>query len=186
MASLIEEHVAEEFRQALAGDTDIYRQLLQKITPVIRGLVHSKMPSFDAASVEDVVQEALLAIHSKRHTWQQDKPLLPWIYAIARYKSIDALRAQRSGDAGPDLDIDDFKEIEAPLVDVGKALDVDTAVSHLDGKLASVVRAIGVEGAGIEETGKRLSMSENAVRVAFHRGLKQLVGLRSTLLGDAD
>lgn len=186
MASLVEEQVAEEFRLALAGDTVVYRQLLQKITPVIRGLVSSKIPSFDAASVEDVVQEALLAVHSKRHTWQQDKPLLPWIYAIARYKSIDALRAQRSGGAGPDLDIDDFEDIEAPPSDTEQSLDVDTAVSHLDGKLASVVRAIGVEGASVQETGERLSMSENAVRVAFHRGLKQLVSLRSTLLGDAD
>ncbi|MGB0865178.1 MAG: sigma-70 family RNA polymerase sigma factor [Granulosicoccaceae bacterium] len=184
MATLQEEQVAAEFKKALAGDMVIYRELLQKITPVIRGVVHSKLPSFDAASVEDVVQEVLLAIHSKRQTWQQDKPLLPWIYAIARYKSIDALRAQNKGEAGADLDIDEIDELEAPPSTLEQNLDVQAAVDKLDGKLASVVRAIGIEGVSVSEAGDRLAMSENAVRVAFHRGLKQLVGLRTSLMGE--
>jgi len=184
MATLKEEQVVAEFKKALAGDMVVYRQFLQSMTPVIRGIVHNKLPSFDAASVEDIVQEVLLAIHSKRHTWQQDKPLLPWIYAIARYKSIDALRAQNKGDAGPDLDIDEIDEIEAPPSDTEQQMDIATAVKQLDGKLASVVHAIGVEGISAKEASTRLAMSENAVRVAFHRGLKQLVSLRASLTGE--
>ena len=42
--------------------------------------------------VEDVVQEVLLVIHLKRHTWDQSKPIGPWIMAIARNKMIDDLR----------------------------------------------------------------------------------------------
>lgn len=184
MATLKEEQVAAEFKKALAGDMVIYREFLQKITPVIRGVVHSKLPSFDSASIEDVVQEVLLAVHSKRQTWQQDKPLLPWLYAIARYKAIDALRAQNKGDAGADLDIDEIDEIEAPASTLEQNMDVQAAVDKLDGKLANVVRAIGVEGISVQEAGERLEMSDNAVRVAFHRGLKQLVSLRTSLMGE--
>ena len=184
MATLKEELVAAEFKKALAGDMVIYREFLQRITPVIRGVVHSKLPSFDAASVEDIVQEVLLAIHSKRQTWQQDKPLLPWIYAIARYKSIDALRGQNKNQAGSDLDIDEIDEIAAPPSSLEQNMDVQAAVDKLDGKLGNVVRAIGVEGISVQEAGVRLEMSENAVRVAFHRGLKQLVNLRTTLMGE--
>lgn len=184
MGALKEEQVAAQFRQALAGDMVVYRQFLQSITPVLRGLVQNRLPTFDAASVEDIVQEVLLAIHSKRQTWETDKPLLPWIYAIARYKSIDALRAQDRGGAGADLDIDEIDELEAPPDTLEQSLDVQAAIGELDGKLASVVRAIGVEGISIREAGDRLDMSENAVRVAFHRGLKQLVNLRSKLTGD--
>lgn len=183
MATLIEEQVAAQFKQALAGDMAIYREFLQRITPVIRGLVQSKLPSFDAASVEDVVQETLLAIHAKRQTWQQDKPLLPWIYAIARYKSVDALRSKDKSGTGEELDIDEIEEIEAPPSTLEQSLDVEVAVRQLDGKVAGVVQAIGVEGISVRETGDRLAMSENAVRVAFHRGLKQLVGMRTTLTG---
>jgi RNA polymerase sigma-70 factor (ECF subfamily) len=28
---------------------------------------------------EDIVQETLLAIHVKRHTWQDDAPVTPWL-----------------------------------------------------------------------------------------------------------
>lgn len=184
MGALNEEEIAAQFRLALAGDMTVYRRCLQRITPVVRGLVQSKLPSLDDASVEDVVQEVLLAIHSKRQTWETDKPLLPWIYAIARYKSIDALRARNKNPAGDELDIDEIDEIEAPEGTLEQSLDVETAIGNLDGKLASVVRAIGVEGISVRETGDRLAMSENAVRVAFHRGLKQLVNLRGQLTGE--
>ncbi len=185
MAVLNEAKTAAAFKQALDGDNDVYRAFLQDISPVVRGLVTRKLPSFDSMGVEDVVQETLLAIHSKRHTWQPEKPLLPWIYAIARYKSIDALRARgRGGAAASDIDIDEIEEIEAPPSDFEESLDVSTAVNKLDGKLASVVRALGVEGISVQEASERLSMSENAVRVAFHRGLKQLVQMRSSLFGD--
>lgn len=184
MATLDEATVATAFKAALAGDMDVYRQFLQSITPVIRGLIHSKVPSLDAASVEDIVQETLLAIHNKRHTWQKDKPVLPWVYAIARYKSIDALRAHNKNDSGSDLDIDEIEEIAALPSNTEQQLDIETAVAQLDGKLESVVRAIGIEGISPKEAGDRLAMSENAVRVAFHRGLKQLVSLRSSLIGE--
>ena len=32
-----------------------------------------------------MIQETLLAVHLKRHTWQDDRPFLPWLRAIARY-----------------------------------------------------------------------------------------------------
>lgn len=183
MAVLEEEKIAAVFRAALSGDTPAYRNFLQEITPVIRGLVRSRLPSFDASHLEDVVQESLLAIHSKRHTWQQNRPLLPWIYAIARYKSIDALRAQHKEQATVAFDIDEVEGVTASSSTTEQDIDVESAVSALDGKLGAVVRAIGIEGISVTETGSRLSMSDNAVRVAFHRGLKQLIKLRPALIG---
>ena len=54
------------------------------------------------ADVEDAVQETLLAIHLKRHTWDPEQPLAPWVYAIARHKVVDALRrrGRRRADQG--------------------------------------------------------------------------------------
>ena len=46
----------------------------------------------DRQRAEDIVQETLLAIHAKRHTWAVEAAVLPWVYAIARYKLIDAFR----------------------------------------------------------------------------------------------
>lgn len=77
-------------RAANAGDGRAYGRFLHEITPVLRGLLRSRGRALVADAHEDVLQEVLLAIHAKRHTWREDAPLLPWLYAIARYKLADA------------------------------------------------------------------------------------------------
>ena len=57
---------------------------------------------------EDVVQETLLAIHLKRHTWRADGPVLPWVFAIARYKLIDHLRKNKIRASIPIEDADEL------------------------------------------------------------------------------
>ena len=60
------------------------------------------------AEMEDVVQDILIAVHLKRQTWDDSRPIGPWIAGIARYKLIDALR--RRG-RRTDLPIEDFIDI---------------------------------------------------------------------------
>src|SRR5262249_48105082 len=81
-------------RAAMTGDAAAYNRLLTSLTPAIRsvgrgGLARAGLVVEDA---EDVVQETLLAIHLKRHTWDPSMPLGPWVRAIARNKLIDAMR----------------------------------------------------------------------------------------------
>jgi RNA polymerase sigma-70 factor (ECF subfamily) len=44
---------------------------------------------------EDVVQEILIGLHAKRHTWDETRPLVPGLYTITRDKFIDAGRRLR-------------------------------------------------------------------------------------------
>lgn len=156
-------------RASLAGDEKAYAGFLHRAAALVRGFVRRK----GGMDTEDVVQETLLAIHLKRHTWRQDSPVLPWLFAIARYKLIDAWR--RRG-RRIDVDIDDFRElIAAPEPqealnerDLGRVLDVLPAGQR------SVVSSISVDGKSISETAEKLGMNETAVRVALHRGLKAL------------
>ncbi|MAJ34287.1 MAG: hypothetical protein CBC12_00475 [Candidatus Puniceispirillum sp. TMED52] len=53
-------------------------------------------------------------------------------------------------------------------------------VHRLNGKTRWVLQAIGLEGNDITGTARALNMSENAVRIAFHRGLKKLTSLHQT------
>jgi RNA polymerase sigma-70 factor (ECF subfamily) len=162
-------------RAGNAGDADSYRRLLMQLTPVLRavarrGLASAGMADTDA---EDVVQETLLAIHLKRQSWDEDAPFGPWLRAIARHKMIDALR--RRG-RRIDLPLDGFAEVLAggesePTMLVA---DVDRHLPDLPAGQRSVVRAIAVDGATIDETAARLSMTNGAVRVALHRGLSAL------------
>jgi RNA polymerase sigma-70 factor (ECF subfamily) len=162
-------------RAANRGDGEAYRRVLEGLTPVLRAWVKRGLARYGSAQgeVEDVVQETLLALHLKRHTWDEGRPLLPWVRAIAENKLIDALR--RGG-----------RHLHVPIDDVGDVLAVDAepaalngveserALALLPGRARQIVVAISIEGASAREVAERLGMTEGAVRVALHRALKAL------------
>lgn len=168
-------------RAANRGDGRAYAAFLHAVAPVVRGIVRARGSGLGEAAGEDVVQEVLMAVHAKRHTWREDEPVQPWLYAITRYKVIDAFR--RRG-RGVDVPIEDFAEVlpAEPGPDPTEAADLARVIDALDPRAAAIVRAIGVEGASVRETGVRLGMTETAVRVALHRAMKRLAVLRARMI----
>lgn len=163
--------LARLLRLGMAGDETAYAAFLERIAAILRGYCRRRTGQ-GGLDPEDVVQETLLAIHLKRHTWRQDEAVLPWIYAIARYKLIDAFR--RRGKR-IEVDIADFAETLAePVVETAHERDIDRALEALSPVQRSVVSSISVDGASIGETATALGMNETAVRVALHRGLKAI------------
>lgn len=171
----------DEWGQLLAaangGDARAYAGFLQAVTPVLRGIVRARSNGLDEAACEDVLQEVLLAVHLKRFTWDPDAPVRPWLFAITRYKVVDAFRARGRRIEVP---IDDYADVlpaeGAP--DPGEAADMARMIGMLDARSAEIVRRIGMEGLSAAEVGAMLGMSEGAVRVALHRAFKTLAVLR--------
>ena len=162
-------------RSAISGDNAAYHRLLKAISPVLRaaarrGLARAGQPVDQS---EDIVQDILLAVHLKRHTWDANAPFAPWLFAIARNKLIDALR--RRG-RRVFVSIDDFSETLAdqPTAETASAAEVATHLNALPARQRDVLQSIAVESASIKETAARFAMSEGAVRVALHRGLSSL------------
>ncbi|WP_375691095.1 sigma-70 family RNA polymerase sigma factor [Pseudooceanicola sp. LIPI14-2-Ac024] len=158
-------------RRANRGDGVAYAAFLTECTPVIRNIVRARSGGVDEA--EDIVQEVLLAIYAKRHTWREADPVTPWLYAIARYKTVDLFRRRRGGVPVP---IDDMAEVlpDDSVGDVTAARDLAGLLGRIDEKSAGIVRAVGIEGESAGEVGARLGMSEGAVRVAYHRAMQRL------------
>ncbi|MDP3896829.1 MAG: sigma-70 family RNA polymerase sigma factor [Mesorhizobium sp.] len=164
-----EAELAGALRAAIAGDEKAYAAFLAEIAALVRGFARRRI-AHGGIDPEDVVQETLLAIHLKRHTWREDAAVLPWVFAIARFKLVDAFR--RRG-RRIEVDISGFAEILAePEQDAtAAARDIDRALEALAPGQRDVVSSISVEGRSIGETAAALGMSETAVRVALHRGL---------------
>ena len=86
-----EAELARLMRAALAGDDKAYAGFLHAVAGLVRAFARRRTGQ-GGIDPEDIVQETLLAVHVKRHTWKADAAVTPWLYAIARYKLIDAYR----------------------------------------------------------------------------------------------
>jgi RNA polymerase sigma-70 factor (ECF subfamily) len=162
-----ENELARLLRAAIAGDERAYGEFLQGAAGLVRGFARRKVQG--GIDPEDVVQETLLAIHIKRHTWRDDAPVTPWLYAIARYKVIDAFR--RRG-RRVEIEIGEIAEtFPQPEPETISDREIGRALETLTPGQRSVVASVSVDGRSISETAKSLRMSETAVRVALHRGL---------------
>lgn len=168
-------------RAANRGDERAYAAFLRAVAPIVRGVARARGPGLAPDVIEDIVQETLLAIHRKRHTWREDLPVRPWLHAIVRYKVVDAFRARGRR---VELPIEDFAAVlpAEPGADPTERSDVERVIGRLDPRSARIVRAIGLEGASVAETSAALAMTETAVRVALHRALKRLARLRGQMI----
>lgn len=166
---------ADLMRAARAGDGTAYDRCLREMAQALRPLVRRGMYRVGAnpAETEDVVQDILIAVHLKRHTWDDTRPIGPWIAGIARYKIIDTLRKRG---ARIELPIEDFAEIIPAQAeqDTVSDRDVTRSLDVLPEGQRNVVRLIAIDGVSIADTARTLNMSEGAVRVALHRGLGAL------------
>ena len=77
MSADLEETMAGLMRAALAGDEAAYAAFLRQGADAVRRVARRKLGSAAADTEEDIVQETLLAIHLKRHTWRASERAVP-------------------------------------------------------------------------------------------------------------
>jgi RNA polymerase sigma factor (sigma-70 family) len=171
-------------RAAIAGDASAYRLFLKAVTLHLRALARRRCETFGVpqSDAEDIVQEVLLAVHLKRGTWDQSRPIRPWLSAIVRNKLIDILRRRGRHISVPLEDVIDWLPAEEQP-DGLEHQDIERMLRHLKKQQREIVQSISVNGMSVRETARRLQMTEGAVRVALHRALKTLAALYRSDLG---
>ena len=164
-------------RASLAGDAAAYRALLSRLSAKLRAYYRGRLARIgrSATEAEDLTQEALMAIHTRRHTYDPAAPLMPWVHAIARYKLIDHLRHTHA--SMKDLPIEDAEEIMAQDDHVGSesAYDLNRLLGQLPDKMRRTIQLVKLDGLSVAEAATQCGMSESDVKVSVHRGLKALV-----------
>jgi RNA polymerase sigma factor (sigma-70 family) len=154
---------------AQSGDKRAYHLLLAELSTWLSRYYARRLPT---PTVEDAVQDALLAIHEKRHTYDPARPFGPWLAAIARHKWIDRLRALKSAPTESlpdDLPIPDHEEA------VTSANSLERLLGELKPAQSAVIRMVKLEGLSVEEASVRSGQSVSLVKVNIHRGLTRLV-----------
>src|SRR6478672_7451728 len=162
------------FVRGLDGDAAAYRDFLQRLSAHLRAFLARRLFGWPD-DVEDLVQECLLAMHNQRHTYQSDQPLTAWVHAIARYKMIDLLRAKAGREALHEPLDDELPVFAASLEEAGDARrDLAGLLATLPDRHRLPIVHTRLEGLSVAETARLTGMSESAVKVGVHRGLKAL------------
>jgi RNA polymerase sigma-70 factor (ECF subfamily) len=171
---LIEERLRSLMLQSLAGDAAAYRIFLDELTKHLRSYLRRRLGALPD-EVEDLLQELLLAVHNKRHTYGPTQPLTPWVQAIARYKLVDLLRRRSRRDVLTDPLDEDDQVFATTANDAAEAqYDVAKLLRGLPDRQRLPILYVKIEGASVTDTAIRTGMSESAVKVGVHRGLKAL------------
>jgi RNA polymerase sigma-70 factor, ECF subfamily len=160
----------------LGGDAAANRALLSALSGHLRSYYRNRLvrAGRNPEETEDLVQEALMAIHTRRHTYNPAELLTPWIYAIARYKLIDYLRHTQARLA--DVPLEDASEVVAgdDRSATESRLDLSRLLMRLPKKLRLAIQCVKIEGLSVAEAAKRCGVSESSIKVNVHRGLKAL------------
>jgi RNA polymerase sigma-70 factor (ECF subfamily) len=176
-----EAHLHALMVAAQAGEAAAYRDFLRDTAALVRGFLRRRLSRLPD-DIEDLVQETLLAVHNQRHTYDPTQPVTAWLHAIARYKLVDLLRRRARTEALHDP-IDDVDEglLSADAHEGGVRRDLEKLLALLPDKQRLPIVYMKLEGLSVIETAQRTGLSESAVKVGVHRGLKALAAkLRSS------
>lgn len=171
-----EAELSQLMRSSQTGDANSYRQLLTRIRGMLAKYIENSFSRFGmttGSGQEDVLQEVLLAIHVKRHTYDSEQFFLPWMYAIARYKLIDHLRKNKVKST---LSLDDeLENIESLMVIENTAeVDIEKLLTALPEKQRVVLELVKLQGLSIEEASRKTGFSASDIKVTVHRAIKTL------------
>lgn len=155
----------------LEGDQAAYAQLLSELGGYLRGYFGRRLS--DTGDLEDLVQETLLAIHTKRTAWDRRQLFTPWAYAIARYKLMDHFRRKGRRQAVPLEDAGVLIASDNPEEGAVRR-DVETLLAKLPARQRALIRDVKLAGLSMEEAAAKAGMTAGAAKVSVHRAMKAL------------
>lgn len=161
------------------GNKQDYRRAFDLMLPPVRKYVYRSLAKFNQTHLtEDVVQETMIAIHLKLHTYLTDQLAMPWIYTIARYKTIDMLRRIKMKNVSLDDPI--YEETTGSDTDAQATetrTDLNALLARLEPPQGDIIHALKIEGISVADLAKKYGFTESKIKIVVHRGLQKLNAL---------
>jgi len=173
-----EDRLSEWMGRYQRGDGEVLAELYREVAPGMLNYLYRFVR--DRALAEDLLQEVFLRVHRVRHTYRPDSPAKPWLFAIARYVAIDALR--KRGRRREVAYEDGFIETASPdaleQTERSESMEqVERALDGLPGGQREAFVLTKVAGLSMQEASAVLGISEGAIKVRVHRALGAMRGV---------
>jgi RNA polymerase sigma factor (sigma-70 family) len=176
VASNLETRLKSMMLLALNGDTKAYNALLLLLASWLRVRCNRLFSRYGQAAheAEDMVQEVLLAIHLKRHTWHTSEAFLPWVASILKYKTIDKLRKRAIKTEFLSDEILNETLDEQEETSFSSQVSIEDLLLSLPKQQQEIIRLVMVNGLSQQEAAKQLNLEPGTMRVNLHRAIQKL------------
>lgn len=161
--------------KGLAGDEAAHRAFLTEAAALLRAFFRNRLRR-RPEDAEDLVQETLVALHTRRESYDPSYPLTAWMYAIARYRLIDFLRRAKKRDHAS-LDGVEIGETDPDYEASDAKRDVAALLGQLPEKQRTAIQLVKLEEKSVRDAATETGLSESDIKISIHRGLKTLMRL---------
>jgi RNA polymerase sigma-70 factor (ECF subfamily) len=166
-----EEELKALMLSGLDGDAAAHAALLGALVPLLRSFFRRRLRNAEE-NVEDFVQETLIAVHTRRATFERDRPFTAWLYAIARHRLVDHYRRRRVAVSLDEIELELLAD--NPEAAILAHIDVERLLATLNPKQARAIRDTRVDGKSVAQAAAEAGIGESDVKISVHRGLKAL------------
>lgn len=168
------ENLEALMKLSLGGDQRAYAVLLQETARFLRPFLSKRLNA--GSEVDDLLQEILLSIHKARHTYDGNRPYKPWVYAIAKFRLQDHLRAHYADHLRHAVELSEVEnDLQEPVTKSDISYEsISGEIQKLPPKQAAILQMMHQEGFTAKEVAEKIGMKESTVKVAAHRAYKIL------------
>jgi RNA polymerase sigma-70 factor (ECF subfamily) len=164
-------------RQAQRGDAEACAVLYDRHYNAVYRYCYYRVS--DAELAQDLASEVFVRMVEKLHTFKmRGRPLLAWLYTIARNLITDLHRRNSRTNALPleeaDTLVDDNEDVARRAEHRLQSDCLAAAMQHLTEEQRQVVLLKFMEGLSNAQAGRVLRKSEGAIKSLQHRALKAL------------
>lgn len=158
------EHELAQVEAAVAGDAAAFESLYRSHVARIHSLARRLL---GPARADDVTQEAFLLAWRKLDSFGRKGSFGGWLFHLARNRMLTEIRQRHR--AGEALGLDEIAEPEAPAVEPGRRLDVDSALDRLPLRARHVLALWHFAGCSHGEIADLLGISVGTSKSQLHR-----------------
>jgi RNA polymerase sigma-70 factor (ECF subfamily) len=149
--------------------------LLTAAAPLLRRYCAAQLSRYGRGEwTEDMVQEVMLTLHLKLHTFNAGLSFTAWAQVIAKHKIIDTLRRERM----VQVPIEKAETLDDGSGEAAMARrDLAQLLARLKPPAGEIIHALKVDGVSIKDLAEKFATSESNIKVIVHRGLRRLARL---------
>ena len=166
-----EASLARLMAMAQSGDRNAYAALLEACQRWLRRYYARRI---GPCQLDDLVQDTLLSLHHKRASYDPQRPFLPWLAAIARYRWVDHLRKVYKAD---ETELEDSFASTSDEPAISARISLGRLLSLLPSAQVAAIEMVKIEGLTVSEAAQATGQSESLIKVNIHRGLKRLTAM---------